>query len=112
MCRLLYQPPVALFTDINGLMTTYSSLCPKLSKYLDTQLPSVDVCDGEGKRRDKSRAVVTEAFCFHTPTHSESRLLGKVKYQGSLCLYIQNSYGKMPHELRWKGWVLWSLSRI
>ncbi len=28
-CRLLYQPPVALFTDINGLMTKYGSLCPK-----------------------------------------------------------------------------------
>lgn len=67
VCRLLYQPPVALFTDINGLMTKYSSLCPKLSKYLDTQLPSVDVCDRERNRQDKSRTVVSQAFAFTHP---------------------------------------------
>lgn len=94
VCRLLYQPPVALFTDINGLMTKYSSLCPKLSKYLDTQLPSVDVCDRESNRQDKSRTVVSRAFAFTHP-HTDTLLQSTVKYQGSICLHVQNSQGKM-----------------
>lgn len=53
--RLLYQPPVALFMDINRLMTKYSSLCPKLSKYLDTQLPFVGMYNRERNRWDKKQ---------------------------------------------------------
>lgn len=68
VCRLLYQPPVALFTDINSLMTKHSSLCPKLSKYLDAQLPSVDVCDRERDRQDKGGAVVSRAFALFSTT--------------------------------------------
>lgn len=101
MCRLLYQPPVALFTDINGLMTKYSSLCPKLSKYLDTRLPSVDVCDRERNRRGKSRnPVVSRAFAFtHPPTHtytqSQDCRQGTAKYKGCTCLCVQNYQGKI-----------------
>ena len=95
VCRLLYQPPVALFTDINRLMTKYSSLCPKLSKYLDTQLPSVDVCDSERSRQDKSRNSGQPGSRLHTPTHADILLQGTVKYQGYICLHIQNSQGKM-----------------
>lgn len=53
--RLLYQPPVVLFMDINRLMTKYSSLCPKLSKYLDTQLPFVGMYHRERNRWDKKQ---------------------------------------------------------
>lgn len=60
---------MALFTDINGLMTEYSSLCPKLSKYLDTQLPFVDVCDRVRNRQDKGRTVVSVLGLYHN-THT------------------------------------------
>lgn len=91
VCRLLYQPPVALFTDINGLMTKNSSLCPKLSKYLDIQLPSVDMYDRGSNRQDKSRNCGQSGLCFYTVT----LLQGTIKYQGSICLHVKNSQGKM-----------------
>lgn len=91
VCRLLYQPPVALFTDINGLMTKYSSLCPKLSKYLDTQLPSVDVCNRERNRQDKGRTVVSWAFDF---THTDTLLQG-IKVQGIYMFTCSKFPGKM-----------------
>lgn len=30
VCRLLYQPPMALFTDINGLMTKHGLPVPQV----------------------------------------------------------------------------------
>ena len=95
VCRLLYQPPMALLTDINGLMTKYSSLCPKLSKYLDSQLPSVDVRVRERHRQDKSRNTGQSGLHLHTPTCTDTPLQGYVKHQGSICLHVQNSQGNM-----------------
>lgn len=65
VCRRLYQTPVALFTDINGLMTKYSSQCPELSKYLDT-LPSVDMYDRE--RSNNSGQSGLRSFVMITKT--------------------------------------------
>ena len=75
VCRLLYQPPMALFTDINRLMTKYSSLSSQLRKYLDTPLPFVDVCDRERNRHDKGRAVVSYPSVSQPPTltHNTAR---------------------------------------
>ena len=127
VCRLLYQPPVALFTDINRLMTKYSSLCPELSKYLDIQLPSVDVCDSERSRQDKSRNSGQPGPRLHTPTHTDTLLQGTVKYQGYTCLHYSKFRGKnamLPdlffhpyvqrmQQPRWeKDRVVQSLSRI
>lgn len=71
------HPITTLFMNINKLMTEYSSLCPKLSKYLDTQLPSMDMYDSERNRWDKSR----NSGQSHTPA-------GSSKVPG-ICVFTQ-----------------------